>query len=91
MSGNIIRQKIADGAKIVDVRSPDEFADGHYPGATNIPVNLVLSSLDKFGPKDHPLVLYCASGGRSAVAQKMLQAHGFTDVVNAGGLEDMPE
>lgn len=87
---NPIKQKILAGAKIFDVRSPDEFADEAYPGAINIPVNAVLASLDKFGPKNEAIVVYCASGGRSSLAAQLLKANGFTDVTNAGGLDDMP-
>lgn len=88
---NPILAKIQAGAAIVDVRSPDEFADGAYPGAKNIPVNTLMNRLSDVGPKDKPVVVYCASGGRSAVAQQILKANGFVDVTNAGGLEDMPE
>ena len=88
---NVIKQKIQAGAAIIDVRSPDEFADGAYQGAKNIPVNSLLARLTEVGPKDKPIVVYCASGGRSSVAQAMLQANGFADVTNAGGLDDMPE
>jgi len=88
---NPILAKIQAGAAVIDVRSPDEFADGAYPGARNIPVNTLPNRWAEVGPKDKPVVVYCASGGRSAVAQQMLKAQGFTDVTNAGGLEDMPE
>ncbi len=90
MSQNVILNKIQAGASIIDVRSPDEFADGAYPGARNIPVNTLVQRLTDVGPKDKPVVVYCASGGRSAVAQQILKANGFVDVTNAGGLEDMP-
>jgi phage shock protein E len=88
---NPILAKIKAGAAVIDVRSPDEFADGAYPGARNIPVSLLPNRLADVGPKDKPVVVYCASGGRSAVAQQILKAQGFADVTNAGGLEDMPE
>lgn len=88
---NPILSKIQAGAAIIDVRSPDEFADGAYPGARNIPVSVLVNRLADVGPKDKPVVVYCASGGRSAVAQQILKANGFADVTNAGGLEDMPE
>jgi len=88
---NPILAKIQAGAAIIDVRSPDEFADGAYPGARNIPVNTLVNRLNDVGAKDKPVVVYCASGGRSAVAQQILKANGFADVTNAGGLEDMPE
>lgn len=88
---NPILTKIRAGAAVIDVRSPDEFADGAYPGARNIPVNVLTNRLAEVGAKDKPVVVYCASGGRSAVAQQILKASGFVDVTNAGGLEDMPE
>jgi len=91
MAPNLILTKIQAGAAIIDVRSPDEFAGGSYPGAKNIPVNSLPSRWAEVGPKDKPVVVYCASGGRSAVAQKILKTNGFTDVTNAGGLDDMPE
>ena len=87
---NIIKEKILAGATIIDVRTPDEYADGYYQGARNIPVNSLLAQLDQIGPKDQPVVVYCASGGRSSVAQAMLKASGFVDVTNAGGIGDMP-
>ena len=88
---NPILAKIQAGAAIIDVRSPEEFADGAYPGAKNVPINALVNRLNEVGAKDKPIVVYCASGGRSAVAQQILKANGFADVTNAGGLEDMPE
>jgi phage shock protein E len=91
MYPDIILEKIQAGAKIVDVRTPDEFADEAYPNAVNIPVNELQSRIAELGDKAASIVVYCASGGRSALAARMLNAYGFTDVVNAGGLYDMPE
>ncbi|MFT3916602.1 MAG: rhodanese-like domain-containing protein [Anaeromyxobacteraceae bacterium] len=84
-----IKDKINAGAVIVDVRTPEEFADGAYPNAVNIPVQDLGSRAGEI-PKDRPVVLYCASGARSAFAARMLKANGWTDVVNGGGLSDMP-
>jgi phage shock protein E len=83
--------KIKAGATVVDVRTPDEFTDGHYPDAKNIPVNEIAGRVAEIGPRDRPVILYCASGARSAMAARILKASGFTDVVNAGGLADMPD
>jgi phage shock protein E len=85
-----IQTKIMSGALVLDVRSPDEFADGAYPGALNIPVDQLLSRLADLGDTKRSIVVYCASGGRSSLASQMLKASGFTDVLNAGGLDDMP-
>jgi phage shock protein E len=87
---NMIEEKIKAGAKIVDVRTEDEFEDGHFPGALNISVSEIQKRMNELGPKDKPIVLYCASGARSAMALRFLKASGFTDVINAGTLEDMP-
>jgi phage shock protein E len=85
-----IADKIKAGAAVIDVRNPDEYGDEHFEGARNIPVGLLASRLAEVGPKDKPVVLYCASGARSAMAAQMLKASGWTDVTNAGGLYDMP-
>lgn len=90
MAANSIKEKILSGAAVIDVRTPDEFEDGHYEGAKNIPVNVLEKRLDEIGPKDKPVIVYCASGSRSAKAQSILKSRGFTDVMNAGGLGDMP-
>jgi phage shock protein E len=86
---SIVKQKIEAGASVVDVRSPDEFRDGSYPGAVNIPLQLLASRLGEL-PKDRPVVLYCASGARSGMAARQLKQAGYADVINAGGLSDMP-
>ena len=91
MAGNTIKEKIAAGARIVDVRSPAEFKDGAYPGAINIPLPLLPLRLSELEPKTDPIVLYCASGARSGQGMRLLKQNGFTDVINAGGLDDMPE
>ncbi len=91
MAENLVTQKIKAGARVVDVRTVDEFMDGAYPGAVNIPVGDLMARMGSLEPKDKPVVVYCASGSRSALAAKLLKASGWTDVVNAGGLDDMPE
>ena len=73
------------GARIIDVRSAVEFAEGHIPGATNIPLNQI-PALD--APQDAPLYLYCRSGARSARGCKALEKLGFTNVTNLGGILD---
>ncbi len=87
---NKVLEKIKSGAAVIDVRSGEEFADGHYEGAKNIPVGEIQARMAEVGPKDKPVVVYCASGARSALAAKLLKAAGYADVLNAGGLDDMP-
>jgi len=75
-------------ALIVDVRTPEEFADGHYPGAINIPHETILDGLSQLGVTQvTPVILYCRSGNRSGQAEQALREKGFTEATNAGGLE----
>ncbi len=90
MAHNVVEEKIKAGALVVDVRTEDEFMDGAYPKAINIPVGELQFRMNELEPKTRSLVLYCASGSRSALGAKILKASGWTDVVNAGGLDDMP-
>lgn len=82
---------IKGGALIIDVRTADEYASGHYANAKNIPVDQVESRLSEFGDKERKIVVYCRSGGRSGRAKGILDANGFKNVINGGGLSDMPE
>jgi phage shock protein E len=85
-----VLERIKAGATVVDVRTSEEFADGAYPGALNIPVQELGSRAGEI-PKDKPVVVYCASGARSAFAARVLKANGWKDVLNGGGLDDMPQ
>jgi phage shock protein E len=87
---NKVREKLGAGATIIDVRTSGEFSSGAYPKARNIPLDSLGSRLEKLGSKDAPIVVYCASGSRSAQAVRILKTAGFTDVTNAGGLHSMP-
>lgn len=75
---------LSDGAQLVDVREPDEVAEGALDGATNIPVGDVA---ERWGELDlnKRVVLYCKAGGRSTKAAEILTAVGFGDVVNLEG------
>lgn len=74
---------------VLDVRTPSEFADWHYPGAVNIPVQVLEKNLAKLGDKHRAIIVYCRSGNRSTAAKKILLENGFTNVKNGGGLSDM--
>jgi phage shock protein E len=89
VSPDVVLQKIKAGATVVDVRSPGEYQTGAYPGSVNIPVQELDRRLSELR-KDRPVVVYCASGVRSASAERLLRARGFADVVNGGGLSQMP-
>jgi len=82
--------KITNGAKVIDVRTAEEFAAGHLADATNIPYEQIVPALQQLGiAKDQPLVLYCRSGHRAGIAKAELEKAGYSDVYNAGGLKHL--
>ncbi|AEB11116.1 rhodanese-like domain-containing protein [Marinithermus hydrothermalis] len=67
---------VREGAVVVDVREPFEYAMGHLPGALNIPLGQLPNRLEEL-PKDRRILLVCASGNRSSAACELLLEHGF--------------
>lgn len=74
---------------ILDVRSEGEYAGGCFPGAINIPVDVIESKASELGLKDREITLYCASGARSGFAVQVLSSLGFTNLKNGGGIMSM--
>jgi len=75
---------------VVDVRTAEEFEDGAYPEAINIPLDELMERLDELGDNAaREIVVYCATGARSAYAQRMLMQVGYANVKNGGGLGAM--
>ena len=72
------------GATLVDVRSANEWATGHIPGAIHIPLGYLSERLSTI-PADRPIVVQCQSGGRSAIAASLLARAGRRDVTNLSG------
>jgi phage shock protein E len=83
-SGEAVAALKARGARVVDVRSSDEFASGHVAGAVNVPVDTIVQKPASVGKKDVPVLVYCRSGARSARAASALQAAGY-EVLDLGG------
>lgn len=79
---------VEEGARLIDVRTPAEFAAGHVPGAVNVPLDEVPNRLGEFGPVDAPVVLYCQSGNRSGKAKRILEDAGHTQVRNLGAMSN---
>ena len=77
-------QLVKDGALILDVRTPGEYAGGHIKGSKNIPLQSLQQHLGKI-QKDIVIITCCASGMRSGSAKSMLLSNGFKDVHNGGG------
>jgi sulfur-carrier protein adenylyltransferase/sulfurtransferase len=70
---------------IVDVREPNEWAQGTLPGAHCVPRGVLELQVDSQLPRDTTVVLYCGGGGRSALAAKSLREMGFDHVENLEG------
>lgn len=74
---------------IIDVRTPEEYAEGHVEGAINFPLTDLANGALPGQGRSTQITLYCHSGARSEVAKKILENNGYTQVKNGGGLRDM--
>lgn len=79
---------VNDGAFLVDVRTPGEFAEGNVKGSVNIPLDQVQNQLAKFKAKEN-IVVFCRSGNRSGQAKSILEQNGFKNVTNGGTWQDI--
>lgn len=71
------REAVANGALIVDVRTPDEFKKKHIIGAVNLPIEEIVKGRINL-PKDKEIVVYCRTGSRSSVSAKVLKEQGWS-------------
>jgi phage shock protein E len=78
------QQKGDEAAFVLDVRSPEEYASGHVPGAVNIPYDQIASRIAEV-PKDQDVVLYCKSGRRAGIAAEVLAGQGYTRLQHLEG------
>jgi phage shock protein E len=79
-------QKKDTSMVILDVRTPEEFAHGHVPGAINIPYDKLNNHADELlSAKNKDVVLYCHSGARAAIAAQTLKAQGFDKLLHLEG------
>lgn len=77
------------GAKIIDVRTAEEYNSGHLAGAINIPHDQIGEKIARVTTnKSEPLLIHCRSGKRSAVATATLEARGYTNVIDLGSLDN---
>lgn len=81
---------ISDGAFMVDVRTPQEFAEGNVKGSINIPLDKVQNQLAKFKNKKH-IIVFCRSGNRSSLTKSILEQNGFTNVTNGGTWQNVSQ
>ena len=80
-SASSLEQKLNEDPFLVDVRTPEEFAEGSVKGAINIPLDKVQERISEFKNKKN-IVTFCRSGKRSSKAIAILNENGITDVTN---------
>ena len=74
---------------ILDVRRPDEYAEGHIPGAINVPNEEIgTTDIAELPDKSQLILVYCRSGRRSKEASEKLVKLGYTNIVEFGGIQD---
>ena len=73
------------GAVLLDVRTKEEYNDGHIEGSINIPLQNIYSVQTAITDLDKPVFVHCLSGGRSAQATSILKSMGYKNVENIGG------
>lgn len=80
-----------EGYIILDVRTDEEYAEGHIPGAILIPHDDIANQAEEtLADKDQLILVYCRSGNRSRQAAEALAELGYTNVVDFGGINDWP-
>ncbi|MDF2891608.1 MAG: Rhodanese-related sulfurtransferase [Clostridia bacterium] len=76
---------------LLDVRTPEEYAEVHIPGSILIPLDTIQKeAMNKLPDKDATIYVYCRSGNRSASASKILVDLGYKNIYNIGGIATWP-
>ena len=85
-----LKNKVLQGAILIDVRSNQEYREGHIQGAINIPDFEIANKVQREMPKkNQAIVLYCQYGGRSKTVANMMKKMGYTNIYNLYGGLDM--
>jgi phage shock protein E len=84
VSSSEAHRLVEAGARLVDVRASFEYANGHLPGAINVPLQHLEMRMGELEPKDKEIVVYCQSGGRSQAAFEQLKSAGFSKLYDLG-------
>lgn len=71
---------------LLDVRTREEYKEGHIPGSINVELDYIDSVTDVIKDKDSKIYLYCRSGHRSGIALNRMKELGYTDLTNIGGI-----
>jgi phage shock protein E len=79
-----------EGVYLIDVRTVEEYSEGHIPGSMNIPLDK-LESIQMIVPyADKTMIVYCRSGNRSAQAADLLESYGYLKIYDLGGIINWP-
>lgn len=83
INDGVTKYQSTPGAVLLDVRTPQEYREGHVPGSVNLPLDRLQTIKYK---KNVPLFVYCYSGSRSSQACYWLSRQGYSEVMNIGGI-----
>ena len=86
INAGIEEYKNTKGAVLIDVRTPDEYRQGHIPGSKNVPLQQFTDITSVVEDKETPLFVYCYSGARSRRAATAFQRMGYKNATNIGGI-----
>lgn len=86
LSFQTVQSDVSAGGQLLDVRTVEEFQDGHIEGATNLPLQSIQSGESPVAQKDKTVYVYCRSGNRSAQASELLKQAGYQHVVDLGAM-----
>ncbi len=75
-------------AVLLDVRTTDEYSQGHIEGSINIPLQNIHTVKNTIDYSDKPIYVHCLSGARSAQAASVLKSMGYTNVTDIGGISN---
>ncbi|MBE9567181.1 MAG: rhodanese-like domain-containing protein [Proteobacteria bacterium] len=82
LNGDGIHQTFYDSATLLDICTADEYRENALPNAKHIPLSVLPAMASEQMDKDEPVLIYCHSGGRAIIAEKILSGLGFTDITN---------
>ena len=82
------KELVANGAVLLDVRTPQEFGQGHVDNAINIPLQVLGGEVAKIKAMGKPVIVHCLSGGRAGSAKSMLEGQGI-ECYNGGGFQSL--
>lgn len=83
-----VKELVKEGAMIVDVRTPEEFREGHIKGSLNIPLDSIRSKIPQLKKEGKKIITVCRSGNRSAMAKSLLSGSGI-DATNGGAWQEL--